>query len=126
MAAGKPEQAKAYLLTDFEDTSEYSTVQFYNDNSINVCLDSTYAFMEKVVYELQQMYREAGTLLKTVHFGGDEVGKGSWTESPACNALFAVADNGVAGPSDLKPYFTQKWLSYWINEGSGQLLGKMA
>ena len=108
MAAGKPEQAKAYLLTDFEDTSEYSTVQFYNDNSINVCLDSTYAFMEKVVYELQQMYREAGTLLTTVHFGGDEVGKGSWTESPACNALFADADNGVAGPSDLKPYFTQK------------------
>ncbi|RRS10075.1 beta-N-acetylhexosaminidase [Pseudoalteromonas sp. J010] len=108
MAAGKRDEAKAYLLTDIDDKSEYLTVQLYKDNSINVCLDSSYAFMEKVVYELQDMYREAGTILNTVHFGGDEVGKGSWTQSPACDALFAKADNGVAGPNDLKPYFTQR------------------
>ncbi|ATD08917.1 family 20 glycosylhydrolase [Pseudoalteromonas piscicida] len=108
MEAGKAQEAKAYLLNDVDDTSKYLTVQLYTDNSINVCLDSSYAFMEKVVYELQEMYRDAGTMLTTVHFGGDEVGKGSWTESPACNELFAVADNGVAGPNDLKPYFTQK------------------
>jgi hexosaminidase len=107
-AQGKLEQAKAYLLTDPDDKSQYITVQNYTDNSFNVCLDSTYAFIEKVTYELQAMYRDAGTRLTNLHFGGDEVGIGSWTQSPACNILFTDANNGIAGPSDLKPYFTQK------------------
>ncbi|MBQ4851896.1 family 20 glycosylhydrolase [Pseudoalteromonas sp. MMG012] len=107
-AKGKLEQAKAYLLTDPKDESQYITVQNYTDNSFNVCLDSTYAFIEKVTYELQSMYRDAGTRLTNLHFGGDEVGAGSWTQSPACDALFMDANNGIAGPADLKPYFTQK------------------
>ncbi|TMO67106.1 beta-N-acetylhexosaminidase [Pseudoalteromonas aurantia] len=107
-AQGKLEQAKAYLLTDPNDESEYITVQNYTDNSFNVCLDSTYAFIEKVTYELQAMYRDAGTRLTNLHFGGDEVGSGSWTKSPACETLFSDANNGIAGAADLKPYFTQK------------------
>ncbi|MCF2861994.1 family 20 glycosylhydrolase [Pseudoalteromonas sp. Cnat2-41] len=100
--------ATRYLLSDPKDTSSYITVQNYTDNSMNVCLDSTYAFMDKVTYELQQMYREAGTKLRYLHIGGDEVGAGSWIGSPACQALFAEANNGVAGVADLKPYFTQR------------------
>lgn len=108
MKAGDEVGAKAYLLSDPEDKSEYITVQNYTDNSINACMDSSYNFMEKVTYELQQMYREAGVRLENLHFGGDEVGAGSWTNSPACQKMFEEAGNGVAGPADLKPYFTQR------------------
>ena len=100
--------ATQYLLTDPKDTSVYMTVQNYKDNSMNVCMDSTYAFLDKVTYELQQMYREAGVQLKNLHIGGDEVGAGSWIGSPICQALFADPNNGVSGPADLKPYFTQR------------------
>ncbi|MDP5213538.1 carbohydate-binding domain-containing protein [Pseudoalteromonas tunicata] len=100
--------ATAYLLSDPADTSIYETVQLYKDNSVNVCLDSSYQFFDKVTYELQQMYREAGVRLTNLHFGGDEVGAGSWTGSPACQAIFADPNNGVSGVADLKPYFTQR------------------
>ncbi|WP_323813213.1 family 20 glycosylhydrolase [Cellvibrio sp. NN19] len=108
LKAGKKAEAEQYLLSDPQDKSQYLTVQNYTDNSINVCLPSTYAFVDKVVYELQQMYRKAGTKLVTFHMGGDETGAGSWTASPACNALFAKGEMGVAGPGDLKPYFVSK------------------
>lgn len=100
--------ATQYLLSDPNDTSVYMTVQNYKDNSMNVCMDSTYAFLDKVTYELQQMYREAGVQLTNLHFGGDEVGAGSWVDSPICQAMFADPNNGVAGAADLKPYFTQR------------------
>lgn len=105
---GKEAQAKHYLLSDPLDQSKYITVQNYTDNSINVCLPSTYAFVDKVIYELQQMYRQAGLQLTTFHMGGDETGVGSWTASPACQQLIATQDSGVAGIADLKPYFVSK------------------
>lgn len=108
MAAGKKAAAEQYLLSDPQDKSQYLTVQSYSDNSVNVCLPSTYAFIEKVTYELQQMYRNAGQKLNVFHMGGDEVGKGSWTASPACDQLFANNDRGVSGVADLKPYFVQR------------------
>lgn len=107
MEAGKPEAAEQYRLSHPEDSSEYITVQNYTDNSIDVCLESTYVFVDKVMYELQQMYRDAGLKLNIFHMGGDEVGKGSWTGSPACTDLIA-AQEGVAGVEDLKPYFVSR------------------
>ena len=103
--AGQLQAAAQFLLSDPEDKSSYLTVQNYNDNSVNVCLDSSYAFIDKVVYELQQMYRQAGLQLSTYHMGGDEVGVGSWQKSPACQALMAKGLPGLSGVSDLKPYF---------------------
>lgn len=117
MKAGDEAGAKAYLLSDPEDKSEYVTVQNYTDNSINACMDSSYNFMEKVTYELQQMYREAGVRLDKLHFGGDEVGAGSWANSPACQKMFDEPGNGVAGPADLKPYFTQRVASMLAKRG---------
>lgn len=108
MSAGKKAAAEEYLLSDLQDQSQYLTVQSYSDNSVNVCLPSTYAFIEKVTYELQQMYRKAGQKLRVFHMGGDEVGVGSWTASPACNQLFANNSKGVSGVADLKPYFVQR------------------
>ncbi|WP_286049534.1 family 20 glycosylhydrolase [Rheinheimera sp. KL1] len=105
---GKDAEARQYLLSDPLDQSNYITVQNYTDNSINVCLPSTYAFVDKVMYELQQMYRQAGLKLSTFHMGGDETGAGSWTASPACQQLIATPDSGVAGVADLKPYFVAK------------------
>ena len=108
MKAGKPEEAAAYLLTDPNDKSEYLTVQNYNDNSMDVCLDSSYNFIDKVLYEMQVMYRDAGIDLKKVHLGGDEVGAGSWAGSPACQALFIKPGNGISGVQDLKAYFMSR------------------
>ncbi|MDP4527526.1 family 20 glycosylhydrolase [Alkalimonas delamerensis] len=107
-ATGQPEEARRFLLSEADDRSEYLTVQNYNDNSINVCLDSSYAFIDKVMYELQQMYREAGLRLRVFHMGGDEVGAGSWQGAPACQQLMAEPLNGVAGVGDLKPYFINR------------------
>ena len=107
-AQGKTEEAKRYLLSDPADQSVYVTVQNYTDNSVNVCMESSYAFIDKVVYELQQMYRQAGIKLNTYHMGGDEVGVGSWQGSPACQALFAKNLPAVAGVADLKPYFVSR------------------
>jgi len=108
LAAGQKEAAEQYLLSDPADKSQYMSVQNYTDNAINVCLPSTYNFAEKVVYELQQMYRAAGLKMTTFHMGGDEVGKGAWQQSPACKALFAKGEKGVTGVADLKPYFVSK------------------
>lgn len=108
MKAGKKAEAEQYLLSDPLDKSQYLTVQNYTDNSVNVCLPSTYVFVDKVIYELQQMYRKAGSKLQIFHMGGDEVGVGSWSASPACAALFAKGEQGVAGVADLKPYFVSR------------------
>ncbi|MDO3383595.1 family 20 glycosylhydrolase [Gilvimarinus algae] len=121
MEAGDKAAAEQYLLSDPKDASEYITVQNYTDNSINVCLESTYRFVDKVIYELQQMYRRAGIKLDTFHMGGDEVGAGSWTASPACSALF-TSELGVAGPADLKPYFVSR-VSQVVSERGLDLAG---
>lgn len=105
--AGKNE-AERYLLSDPEDRSEYLTVQSYTDNSINVCMESTYHFVEKVMYEIQRMHRDAGSPLRTFHMGGDEVGRGSWEASPVCQVLFEDSDSGIMGAEDLKPYFVKR------------------
>jgi hexosaminidase len=117
MKAGDEAAATAYLLSDPNDISQYVTVQNYTDNSINACMDSSYNFIEKVTYELQQMYREAGVRLENLHFGGDEVGAGSWTGSPICQQMFADPSSGVAGPADLKPYFTQRLAHIFAKRG---------
>ncbi|MBZ9611483.1 family 20 glycosylhydrolase [Rheinheimera maricola] len=108
MAAGQPEAARQYLLSDPHDSSQYLSVQNYNDNAANVCLASTYAFVDKVLYELQQLYRQAGQTLQVFHMGGDEVAAGAWQGSAACQQLFQQPDNGVAGVADLKPYFVSR------------------
>lgn len=106
--AEQPEQAAHYRLTEDHDLSEYLTVQNYNDNSVNVCLESSYQFIDKVISELQQMYLDAGTELTLFHMGGDEVAKGSWQGSPACQQLIATPENDINSVDDLKPYFINR------------------
>ena len=106
---------RTYLLSEPEDTSEYMSVQDYNDNAINVALPSTYAFIEKVFDGLIGMYAEAGAPLDAIHVGGDEVPEGAWEGSPACKALMEQA--GKTDIGWLKDYFIGRVLD--IAEAKG-------
>lgn len=117
MSEGKPEDAAQYLLSEPTDNSTYLSVQNYNDNSANVCLPSTYRFVEKVMSELQLMYQQAGIRLNTFHMGGDEVANGSWLGSKACQQLFADSDSGINSVADLKPYFVSQLASLTQQHG---------
>lgn len=87
MKEGKEEQAKQFLLNDIEDKSVYQSVQKWNDNVMNIGLESTYNFITQVVDELIEMYKTAGANLQTIHVGGDEVPAGVWTKSKAIDEL---------------------------------------
>lgn len=102
-AATDKAKAEEYLLSEPADTSRYMSVQYYDDNALNVALPSTYRFMEKVVKELVAMYAEAGVELPAIHLGGDEVAAGVWMGSPACQQL--MQEKGMTKKHDLAEYF---------------------
>ena len=87
--AGNMIEAEKYLLHDINDSSVYSSAQYWNDNVMNVSLPSVYSFIETVVTDIRTMYKEAGAPLNTIHLGGDEVPAGVWEKSPACKTLIA-------------------------------------
>ncbi|WCB96178.1 N,N'-diacetylchitobiase [Baekduia alba] len=96
-----------YRLADPDDTSSHRSVQGYTDNLVNPCLDSTYAFLTKVVHEVRAMYDAAGVPLTMVNLGGDEApGPDRWQHSPAC-----AANPETAGKDDkqLIDLFYTKW-----------------
>lgn len=107
MAEGKPLEAKAYLLSDLDDKTEYSSIQSYNDNTLNACMDSTFAFVDKVVGEVAELHQKAGTPLHTYHIGADETA-GAWVKSPLCKAFLADNDHGVHEVEQLTGYFIQR------------------
>jgi len=88
IAEGKPEEAARYRLDEPEDKTVYSSIQHYNDNTLNVCLPSTYAFIGTVIDSLKAMHQEAGLPLRIYHIGADETA-GAWKDSPACQKLMA-------------------------------------
>ncbi len=72
-AQGDEAAAMQYRLLDPVDTSNVTTVQFYDRRSfINPCMSGAQAFASKVIGELAAMHREAGAPLSIWHFGGDE------------------------------------------------------
>lgn len=103
-------KATEYLLHDSQDTSRYSTAQYYDDNVMNVALPSTYRFMEKVIMELVAMYKDAGVPVPPIHVGGDEVPEGVWIGSPICQKL--MRENGMTKAHDLSEYFITKIASF--------------
>ncbi|MEM1324533.1 MAG: family 20 glycosylhydrolase [Bacteroidota bacterium] len=107
MEAGDEAKATQYLLTDFDDASEYRSVQSFPDNVVCVCKESVYTFYEKVVEEVAQMYDEAGVELNMIHTGGDEVPNGVWTASPICDEFMATRDD-INNPIDLSTYFLSR------------------
>jgi hexosaminidase len=80
-------RAAQYRLIDPADTTRHTSVQGYTDNLMNPCLDSTYAFIAKVVAEIKARYDAAHVKLLMFHAGGDEPpGSVWWAGSPACRA----------------------------------------
>lgn len=104
--AGKTAEALQYRLADPEDQSRYLSAQNFKGNTVCVCQESTYAFYEKLVVEIQKMYLAAGVSLKNWHTGGDEVPKGVWTDSPVCKDF--LAKNPVQKIEDLNDYFRSR------------------
>ncbi len=103
-AAGKPEEAAKFRLSDPEDMSTYRSVQMWRDNVVNPCQESTYAFLGVVIDDIVSMYTEAGAPLSTLHTGGDEVPRHVWEKSKACEAVVGKVP-GVASTADLPRYF---------------------
>lgn len=106
MLEEKPQDAKQYFLSELEDTSEYRSIQHYNDNTLNPCLDSTYTFIGEVLNQLQAMHIAAGVPLKRYHIGADETA-GAWAGSPACKTLIAANDD-LTEVKQLGSYFVEK------------------
>ncbi|WP_448546507.1 family 20 glycosylhydrolase [Thalassotalea fusca] len=101
------EKAEQYLLHDPTDTTVYSSVQFYNDNTINVCRESSFAFVEKVMTEVQKLHADAGQPLTRYHIGADETA-GAWLESDICKAFIANNEHGVTSLNELGAYFVER------------------
>ncbi|WP_061169890.1 family 20 glycosylhydrolase [Caballeronia hypogeia] len=146
-AQGDTAGASAYRLLDPADTSNVTTIQFYDRRSfINPCSDGAQRFASKVIGEIASMHREAGAPLATWHFGGDEAknimlgagfqpldganaGKGRvnlaaqdkpWGRSPQCAALIA---SGKAASFDELPSLFARQVSQIVNNGG---IGTMA
>ncbi|WP_068546891.1 family 20 glycosylhydrolase [Thalassotalea crassostreae] len=107
MAAGDEQGAKQYLLHDENDTTVYSSVQYYNDNTINGCMESSYDFIGKVMDEVKSLHEQAGQPLSRYHIGADETA-GAWVESPICKAFIANNDAGVTKPEQVGSYFIER------------------
>jgi hexosaminidase len=90
-----------YLLTEAADRSDYLSIQYYHDNTLNVCLDSSYRFIDTVLDELVRLHLQAGMPLALYHIGADETA-GAWQQSSACQKL------KDAGETDLMRYFLKR------------------
>ena len=88
-----------YKLDDPDDRSVYSTAQQYHDNEMNPALETTYAFITRVVQDLAAIHREAGVPLRHIHMGGDEVPAGVWEGSPAVQTYLKA--HNLASVDDL-------------------------
>jgi hexosaminidase len=104
MGEGKPEEADRYRLVEPGDTTKYRSVQNYDDNTLNVCTEATYRFIDTVIGEVAALHAAAGTPLKTYHIGADETA-GAWSQSPACIALMNA--RGLKA-KDLGPMFIER------------------
>ena len=114
-AATDMAKATEYLLHEQADTSRYLSVQYYDDNVINIAQPSTYNFLRKVIRELKAMYADAGVELPAIHLGGDEVAEGAWMGSPACQAL--MQEKGYTKKHDLAEHYVTEIAKIMQEEG---------
>lgn len=107
MTLEQPEEATRYLLTDLEDKTAYRSIQHYNDNTLNICMESTYTFIDRVLTDLKAMHDNAGHPLAMYHIGADETA-GAWIESPACHELINATNIKIKDPKHLGAHFIER------------------
>jgi hexosaminidase len=105
---GRDEQGGDLLLRDPGDKSKYESVQMWRDNVVDVGREATYRFVELVVAELSSMYERARVPLTSIHLGGDEVPKGAWEKSPACEQLAIGANSPIPRSGQLELHFLDR------------------
>jgi hexosaminidase len=104
MAKGDRAAAERFRLVEPGDTTRYSSVQHYDDNTLNVCIPSTYRFIDTVIDAIAGLHKAAGVPLTTYHIGADETA-GAWVQSPACKLM--MAKTGLQ-PKQLGAYFIER------------------
>ena len=98
--------AEQFRLWDEKNQSVYTSAQSYHDNVLNVASDDVYRFIDRIVAELQKMYKEAGLKLEIAHLGGDEVARGAWDKSPDVQAL--MQREGLKTQHDVHAYYLKR------------------
>ncbi len=98
--------AEQFRLWDDKNESVFTSAQNYHDNVLNVASDDVYRFIDRVVEELQKMYKEAGIKLETVHLGGDEVPNNAWSKSPDVQAL--MQREGLKTQHEVSEYYIRR------------------
>lgn len=106
MDKGNKEEAEKYMLYHPEDRSIYSSVQYFDDNVMDIGLPSTYNFISLIIDELKKMYENAGLELTKIHIGGDEVPNGVWEKSPVIQKL--MKEQGFSSVYEVWPYYINK------------------
>ncbi len=106
-------EATRYLLSDFTDKTQYNSIQNYNDNTINICMESSYRFVDRVLDDLIIMHDQAEHPLEMYHIGADETA-GAWLESPVCQALVDDKSNNVNDINHLGAHFIER-VSQMVN-----------
>lgn len=114
--SGDQEAAGKFLLSDFDDASQYISHQHYNDNTINPCLESTYHFFDVVITEIQDLHKQAEWPLTTYHIGADE-SPGAWKASPVCESFLSDNNYGISKNSELTAYFIERLVTLLENKG---------
>ncbi len=87
-----------HMLVDKDDTTEYRSIQHYNDNVLNPALPGSYEFLDKVLEEVAALFPSP-----YLHIGADEVPHGVWSKSPACQTL--MEQLGYSDYKELQGHF---------------------
>ena len=131
MAEGKEAEANQFRLTDPADTSNVTSVQFYDKMSfINPCQPGAATFVAKVMDEVAQMHQAAGQPLTAWHYGGDEaknIMQGGGYQDPAVTKkeeLVAWKGNVDSSKQD-KPFGKSPMCQKMIDEGKIKEVGEL-
>ena len=96
----------SFRLIHDNDNSEYTSAQSFHDNIMNPSLESTYKFMETVIDDIVEIYKDAGVPLTGLHIGGDEVPRNAWNGSESVREF--MKENNIANERELHAYFVRR------------------
>ena len=116
MLLEQPDEATRYLLSDLDDKTQYRSIQHYNDNTLNICMESTYTFIDRVLTDLKAMHTQANHPLSMYHIGADETA-GAWIDSPACDELINATNIKITDAKHLGAHFIERVSNMVANKG---------